>query len=110
MSNTNWKSRLTDEQYWVRFPFMLLFLLIWHLSVSLLCLLILAQLVLRLFLGRPQQHLQQFSSQLTRYNFQLLRYLGFHSRQKPFPFTEWPASEAVDADPEQAEHPDDLAR
>ncbi|SFB82325.1 protein of unknown function [Marinospirillum celere] len=104
-SSTPIKERIRDESFWLRLPFMLLFFLAWKLNELILLGVVLVQVVLRLFTGRPQPQLLALGSQLTRYGYQIFRYLTFNSEAKPFPFAEWPTSEPVDLDPYQPRDP-----
>lgn len=106
MTETTMKERLKDESFWLRLPIMLLFFFAWRLAELLLLGVILVQLFFRLFTGEPQPNLLQFSSQLTRFNYQVFRYLTFNSETKPFPFSNWPNTEAADSNPYV---PNDLA-
>lgn len=93
------KDKIKDEGFWLRLPFMLLFFFAWKLTELVLIGLILVQLVFRLLAGRPQEQLLALGSQLTRYAYEIFRYLTFNSDTKPFPFSDWPATEAMDLDP-----------
>lgn len=99
MTEKNMKQRLKDESFWLRLPFMLLFFIAWRLTELILIVIILVQIVFRLFKGEPQLQLLQLGSQLTRFSYQVFRYLTFNSETKPFPFADWPSSESVDANP-----------
>lgn len=99
MSDKTTKERLKDESFWLRLPFMLFLFIAWRLTELILMVIILVQVVFRLFKGQPQLKLLAFSSQLTCYSYQLLRYLTFNTEVKPFPFADWPSIEGVDADP-----------
>lgn len=106
MSSSSMKERLKDESYWLRLPFMLLFFIAWQLTELVLIGVILVQVVYRLFAGQPQPQLLAFGSQLTRYTYQLFRYLTFNAEAKPFPFAEWPSEEQPDANPYTPQDPD----
>ncbi|WP_114416344.1 DUF4389 domain-containing protein [Marinospirillum perlucidum] len=95
------KARLQDESFWLRLPFVFLFFLAWKLTELIIIGLVLVQLVYRLFVGQPQPQLLALGSQLSRYAYQVFRYVTFNSDEKPFPFADWPATEAMDADPYQ---------
>ena len=99
MTEKTMKERLKDESGWLRLPFMLLFFFVWRLAELVLMGVILIQLVVRLFKGEPQEQLLALGSQLTRFNYQVFRYLSFNSETKPFPFTDWAKTEAADANP-----------
>ena len=100
------KTRLKDESFWLRLPFMLLFFLAWKLTELVLMGVVLLQVVFRLFSGAPQPHLLALGSQLTRYAYQIFRYLTFNAEAKPFPFADWPGTESQDLDPYQPRDPE----
>lgn len=104
-SPASFKEKLKDENYWLRLPFMLLFFLAWKLTEFVIIGVILVQTVFRLVAGKPQEQLLQLGSQLTLYAYQIFRYLTFNSDSKPFPFADWPVSEAQDTDPYQPQQP-----
>ncbi len=91
--------RLKDESFWLRLPFMLLFFIAWKLTELVLFGVILVQLCVRLLTGSPQPELLKLGAQLTRYGYQIYRYLTFNSEYKPFPFSDWPQTDPVDANP-----------
>lgn len=105
MTSGSMKERLKDESYWLRLPFMLLFFIAWQLTELVLIGVILVQVVYRLFAGQPQPQLLALGSQLTRYAYQLFRYLTFNAEAKPFPFAEWPSVEEVDPNPYTPQNP-----
>lgn len=106
-TSTSLKDRLKDENFWLRLPFMLLFFIAWRLTELALLGVILVQLCFRLLAGKPQPQLQQLGSQLSVYIYQVFRYLTFNSETKPFPFSEWPETEAADANPYHPQVPAD---
>ncbi len=100
-SQSSWKKRLGDESFWLRLPFMLLFFFAWKLAELILIGVILIQIVVHFVLGQPVTALQALGAQLSRYTYQVFRYLTFNSEQKPFPFADWPSDERADPDPYQ---------
>lgn len=99
MPKTTLKERLKDEGFWSHLSFIVLFFIAWRLTELVLISIILVQVVFRLFKGEPQAQLLKLSSQLTCYSYQIFRYLTFNTAMKPYPFADWPSSEAVDANP-----------
>lgn len=98
-NTTNLKANLTNQNLWLRLPFMVLFYFLWKLAGFLLLVCILLQTLIQLVKGKPQAGVLAFSAQLTSYSYQVFRYLSFNSQEKPFPFASWPATQAADADP-----------
>lgn len=99
MTETTLKQRLKDESFWLRLPFMFLCFFAWRLAELVLLGVILVQAVYRLFKGEPQAQLLSLGSQLATFSYQTFRYLTFNSEVKPFPFSNWPNTEAADNNP-----------
>lgn len=83
---------LTSEAFWLRLVFMLLFLVLAEIAVSILTLLILVQFVYRLFSGNLQAEIYAFSSSLATFILQSYQFLIYQTEQKPFPFNDWPTA------------------
>ena len=91
-------NNLTSEAFWLRLAFMLLFLVLAEIAVSIMTLLILVQFVYRLFVGSLQAEIYAFSSSLAKFIWQIYQFLTYQTEQKPFPFCDWPAAEHRPAD------------
>lgn len=87
--------QLRSADFWLRLVFTLIYLLLWGLAESLLTVLTLLQLLLRLVRGKPSRRLAAFGSSLAQFVWQTAAYLTAASEQKPWPFLEWPAADAV---------------
>ena len=100
---------LTSEAFWLRLVFMLLFLVLAEIAVSILTLLILLQFVYRLFSGNLQAEIYAFSSSLATFILQSYQFLVYQIEQKPFPFNDWPtaASQPMAEDKHSDLTPDD---
>ena len=88
---------------WLRGLTMVLFWLILQIVLLVLGFAILIQFFLVLF-GAATSWLQGFCNSLTTYIGQILRYLGFASEVRPFPFSEWPLADEITV-PEADEEP-----
>lgn len=99
MQETDWKANLTNQNFWLRLPFMLLFYFVWKLAGLILLVCIVLQTLFQLIKNQPQEKILSFSAQLTSYGYQIFRYLSFNSEEKPFPFANWPKVEAPEANP-----------
>ena len=86
-------NNLTSEAFWLRLAFMLLFLVLAEIAVSIMTLLILVQFVYRLLVGRLQAEVYAFTSSLSKFIWQTYQFLSYQTEQKPFPFSDWPAAE-----------------
>lgn len=102
----NKKQGLATEVFWLRIIFMLLFLLAYQVAEILLGLSILLQVIFVAITGEKNLFLQQAGAGLSRYAYQVYRYMTYNSEEKPFPFASWPEGEAPDADPYQPKSAD----
>ena len=85
---------------------MLFFLLVYQVAEILLGISIVLQVIFIAFSGEKNLFLQQAGAGLSRYAYQVYRYLTYNREEKPFPFSPWPQGEAPDADPYQANDQD----
>ena len=79
-----------NTQTWMRGLFMLLFVFFYHLAVTLLGAVAIIQFAWVLATGRHNPQLTEFGAGLSRFFYQLVRFLTFNSDTKPFPFSDWP--------------------
>lgn len=70
--------------------FMLLMLIAFWVAETLLILLALVQFFWLLFAREPNQSLARFGNSLSTWLWQIGRFLGCASEQKPFPWAPWP--------------------
>jgi hypothetical protein len=76
-----------------------LFFCIYRITDLVVLLLAVIQFVLLLVNGEPSRSLVRFSDSLGQYVQQIIRYLGWRSNQKPYPFEQWPeARDGSDSD------------
>ncbi|MDY7560083.1 DUF4389 domain-containing protein [Pseudomonas sp. CCC3.2] len=80
------------ESVLLRVMWMLLFVLIWQLAEVVLGCVVLVQLGYRLAYGAPSGSLMNFGDSVSQYLAQIGRFGTFHSDEKPWPFTDWPAA------------------
>ena len=78
---------------WLRGFYMLLMIMAFHISATLLLVVALAQFILNLLHDQPNARLQGFGQNLGRYLRQLADYLCYVTEDKPFPFRDWPNSD-----------------
>ncbi len=86
------------ESIVLRVLWMLLFLLVWQIAVPLLGLLVVAQLLYRLFYGAPSAHFMRFGDSLSQYLAQIGRFAVFNTDAKPWPVADWPQARATDGE------------
>ncbi len=84
------KDRLLSAEPWLRFIFMVLFVVVAFAASYVVLLLIIVQFVFALFTGRSDEKLQLFGASLSKYLFQILSFLTYNTEQKPYPFADWP--------------------
>lgn len=94
----SWKDRLLSVDHWLRFAFMMLFVLILGVVSYLIIGLVILQFLWALIAGEGNDKLRDFGSSVSRFILQVLRFLTYNTDTKPFPFADWPESENVDLD------------
>jgi len=94
MSN-DLKENVKDSNIWMRLIFMLLFALIFCISRVIIGAVIVVQFLWVLFTGSKNDPLLSFGSQLATFIYQVYRYLSFNTEKRPFPFDDFPSSQAL---------------
>jgi hypothetical protein len=87
------KSRLTSGDVWVRGLYLILFAIAWGLSEVLLTFTVIFQFLTVLFTGSANEPLLRFGQNLSRYHYQIGRFVSFNTEDRPFPFSDWPDDE-----------------
>jgi len=90
------KTNLRKRQTWLRGLYMLLFIVIFHVAEFVVGAVVLLQFLFTLFTGDTNTRLLNFGQSLSHYVYQILRFLTFNSEAMPFPFADWPTSDADD--------------
>jgi len=91
--NTELKTNLRRKQTWLRGLYMLLFIVLYHVAEFVVGVVVLLQFLFCLVSGKTNANLLQFAEGLSRYAYQILRYLMFNDERRPYPFADWPGSE-----------------
>lgn len=86
------------ESILLRVLWMVLFVLVWQVAETVLAVVVLAQLVYRLFNGAPSLGMMSFGDSLSQYLAQIGRFGTFNTDQKPWPFADWPTPRAPDGE------------
>jgi hypothetical protein len=86
----NLKENIRSRATWLRALFMLLYILIFHLAEVVLSAVVVLQLLVAIFTGRPNARLLRFGQSLGTYIYQIVRFLTYNSEDQPFPFGDWP--------------------
>ena len=87
------------ESIFLRVLWMLLFFLVWQVAVPLLGILVVAQLLYRLFYGAPSAHFMGFGDSLSQYIAHIGRFAVFNTDAKPWPVADWPQAHPADGEP-----------
>ena len=82
-----------SRNMWLRALFMLLMVMAYQLSVTLLFFVALIQFVFALLADGPNERLMAFGRNLGAYLRQIVEFLTFSSDEAPFPFSDWPSSD-----------------
>lgn len=84
-------SHYKDRETWIRGLFMLLFAAIYHVAAILIGTVAVLQFAWKLVTGDANPRLTAFGEDLSRYFYQIMRFLTFNTDEKPFPFADWPS-------------------
>jgi len=91
MQDDNLKTNLKDINQWLRILFMLFFAAILYIaSTVVLPLLVFVLALFALLSGSPNQDLKNHGADLSRYLYDVCRFLCYSTEEKPFPFADWP--------------------
>lgn len=82
--------RLRREALILRILWMLLFFAVWQVAAPLLLLVVVAQLLVRLFRGEPHSGLMQLGNSLGLYLAQIAGYASLRHDEVPWPVADWP--------------------
>lgn len=86
------------ESILLRILWMLLFIIVWQVAEVVLGVIVLVQLVYRLFYGAPSLSMMSFGDSLSQFLAQIGRFGTFNTDQKPWPFADWPTPRAPDGE------------
>jgi len=84
------KENLKNTGTWMRFIYMVLFIIFYGIAEGLLMFIVLFQFIVTLITSTPNERVRPFSRQLSRYIYNVLLFLTYNSEEKPFPFSDWP--------------------
>lgn len=87
------KTNITSGDHWLRLLYMVLFAVLLYFAGVVMVVVVVLQFLFALLSGNPNNNLRQFGESLSRYIFQALQFLTYSREEKPFPFSDWPASE-----------------
>lgn len=84
------KDNLSNRNIWARVLYMLLFVIAYSISETILVFVAIFQVLAVLFTGHVHATVHQFGANLSGYMYQILQFVTFNSEDLPFPFTDWP--------------------
>jgi hypothetical protein len=87
------KGNVKNVDTWIRGLFIIIYGVIFYVLFWIIWLVVIFQFVMKVLLGRLNPNLMGFSDGLTRYAYQILRYVTFQSEERPWPFGPWPSAE-----------------
>ncbi len=89
ITTNNGRSNLGRSDVWMRILYMLLFVVVYSVVEVIVIAATVFQLGFVLVSGDRNARLQNFNESLSRYVYDVLRFIMFVSDSKPFPFTDW---------------------
>ncbi len=86
------KRNVTRRENWIRLLFVVLFAIIYSVVEIVVIVVVLVQFGFVLIGGERNEKLLSLGESLSRYIYQILRFVTFNEDEKPFPFSDWPSS------------------
>ena len=80
------------QAVFIRALFMVLFVIIYYVAEWLVVAVAVFQFVVVLITGKQNGNLTTFGDGLSRFVYQIAKFLTFNTEDKPFPFSEWPGA------------------
>lgn len=85
-------SEPSRRETWIRALYVILFALIYSVTEIVIVVVVVVQFGFVLISGDRNQKLLDFGASLSKFIYQILRYVTFNSEEKPFPFSDWPSA------------------
>lgn len=83
------KENIRQRSTWLRLLYIILLAVIFTITEFIIAVVVLVQFGFVLLSGKTNEDLRQFGNSLSRYVYDVLRYLTFNSDELVFPFAEW---------------------
>ena len=80
------------QAVWIRGLFMILFMIIGNVAAWLIAALAVFQFLFVIITGKQNPQLDSFGNGLSRFVYQIAKFLSFGTEDKPFPFSDWPGT------------------
>jgi cytoskeletal protein RodZ len=90
--DTSLKQNLTSQEKWIRFFFMVVFFVINYFVQIFVGILALFQFITTLIKGNPNERVLVLGDSVSQFVYQIMSYLTYSTDERPYPFSEWPAS------------------
>ena len=84
------KENLSIGDNWVRALYMVLFLVAYSVSETIIAAIVVIQFIFKVTTNALNDQLKVFSARLNVYVFDILQYVTYQTEEKPFPFAEFP--------------------
>ena len=91
--NENTDTPANKRNLWIRGLFMLLITLAYHVTGTVMFIVVVIQFVMMLLVDEPNARLVSFGRGLGRYLQQIVNFLTFATEEIPFPFSDWPTGD-----------------
>lgn len=95
------KENMTPQEAWTRGLFMVMFFILLQLAKIVAGMLVVLQFLFTIFTNQTNDNLLHFGGSLSRYIYQIWRFLTYNTEAQPFPFAPWPDTQAA-MEPEKA--------
>lgn len=93
MDKKELKNNVTNSNQWTRILYMVLFAVILYLVMTVLCFVVVIQIIFALLTGEPNKEIRRFSADLVLYLRQIAAFLTYTEDTKPYPFQAWKVAE-----------------
>lgn len=96
MNTAELKANVRRQDAWMRGLDILLFVVIYSLVEILILALVVYQFLSLLFTTTTNKKFEKLGADLSRYVYQIMRYITFNTEKRPYPFAEFPDAKSVD--------------
>jgi len=96
--DTEQKENMTPQEAWTRGLFMLMFFILLQLAKIVAGMVVVLQFLFTIFTNQSNDNLLHFGGSLSRYIYQIWRFLTYNTETQPFPFAPWPPADETGPD------------
>ena len=90
------KIPLTNCNTWIRLAYMVLFGFLLMVARLVIAVVVVVQFLLVLVIGSDNKNLRNLGQGLGKWVYKTVMFLTFNAEEKPFPFDEWPSTDATE--------------